>query len=205
MMLTMLLDWLVTNRLEATATLLGLINQWLTIRRNIYCWPVGIASVLLFGAVFFDARLYSDALLQGVYVGLQAYGWYAWLRGGPGQSPLPIGRLPAIDYWRVPLLIVMVAATLGSIMRFATDASLPYLDASATALSLVAQWLQARKVLEAWLIFIAGNLLFIGIYAAKGLYITIGLFVVLTVMAILGYLSWRTAYRAGAPASPRSA
>jgi nicotinamide mononucleotide transporter len=65
-------------------------------------------------------------------------------------------------------------------------------------LSLVAQWLQARKVLEAWLIFIAGNLLFIGIYAAKGLYITIGLFVVLTVMAALGYLAWRTAYRAGA-------
>ncbi|MSQ19049.1 MAG: nicotinamide riboside transporter PnuC [Betaproteobacteria bacterium] len=197
-MLTTLLDWLVTHRIEAAATLLGLVNQWLTIRRNIYCWPVGIASVVLFAAVFLDARLYSDLLLQGVYVALQAYGWHAWLRGGPGSSPLPIRRLPAIDYWRVPLLIVVVAAMLGSLMRLATDASLPYVDASATTLSLVAQWLQARKVLEAWIIFIAGNLLFIGIYAAKGLYITIGLFVVLTVMAALGYRSWQTAYRAGA-------
>ena len=44
-----LFDWLSTNRLEAAATVLGLANQWLTIRRNILCWPVGIASVMLFG------------------------------------------------------------------------------------------------------------------------------------------------------------
>ncbi len=197
MMLTAVLDWLVTNRIEAAATLLGLANQWLTIRRNIYCWPVGIASVVLFGAVFFNARLYSDLLLQGVYVGLQGYGWYAWLHGGPGRAVLPVRRLAPIDYWRAPLLIVGIAAALGSIMRFATDASLPYVDASATALSLVAQWLQARKVLEAWIVFIAGNLIFIGIYATKGLYITIVLFIVLTIMAIAGYIAWRQAYRAG--------
>ena len=194
-----LLDWLTTNRLEASATALGLANQWLTIRRNILCWPVGIASVTLFGLVFFDARLYSDLLLQGVYVGLQAYGWHAWLHGAPGRAVLAIRRLAPIDYWRAPLLIVAIATILGSVMRIATDASLPYVDATATALSLVAQWLQARKVLEGWIVFIAANLVFIGIYATKGLYITIGLFVVLTGMAIAGYLAWRAAYRAGTP------
>ncbi|MFN0301076.1 MAG: nicotinamide riboside transporter PnuC [Burkholderiales bacterium] len=198
-MLTAPLDWLVTNRIEATATLLGLINQWLTIRRNIYCWPVGIASVGLFAAVFFDARLYSDLLLQGVYVILQGYGWHAWLHGAPGRAVLAIRRLAPIDYWRTPLLIVVIATLLGSVMRIATDASLPYVDATATALSLVGQWLQARKVLEGWIVFIAANLIFIGIYATKGLYITIGLFVILTGMAISGYFAWRAAYRAGTP------
>jgi len=196
-MLDALLDWLTANRVEALATALGLLSQWFTIRRNILCWPIGIASVMLFGAVFFDARLYSDLLLQGVYVGLQMYGWHAWLRGGPGRAELSIRRLAPRDHWRVPLVIVGVALTLGSAMHFATDASLPYLDATATSLSLVAQWLQARKVLEAWLVFITGNLLFIGIYAAKGLYITIALFVVLTIMATAGYIAWRRAYRAG--------
>ena len=194
-----LFDWLSTNRLEAAATVLGLANQWLTIRRNILCWPVGIASVMLFGLVFFDARLYSDLLLQGVYVGLQVYGWHTWLHGGPGRAVLAVRRLAPIDTWRVPLLVVAIAAILGSVMRFATDASLPYVDATATALSLVGQWLQARKVLEGWIVFIAGNIIFIGIYATKGLYITIGLFVILTGMAISGYLAWRAAYRAGTP------
>ena len=36
----------------------------------------------------------------------------------------------------------------------------------------MAQVLQARKVLESWLIFIAANLFFIAIYLTKGLCLT---------------------------------
>ncbi len=190
-----LIDWIAANRLEAIATALGLVNQWLTIRQNIWCWPVGIASVVLFGLVFFDAKLYSDVLLQLFYVGLQTYGWHHWLHGGPNRNRLVPRTLAPADYWKVLLLIVAISAVLGSVMRMLTDASLPYLDASATGMSLVAQWLQARKLIESWLLFIAANLLFIGIYAAKGLYITIILFGVLSVMAVAGFVAWRRAYR----------
>lgn len=47
--------------------------------------------------------------------------------------------------------------------------------------------------------FIAGNIIFIGIYATKGLYITIGPFVILTAMAMAGYVARRADYRAGTP------
>jgi nicotinamide mononucleotide transporter len=50
--------------------------------------------------------------------------------------------------------------------------------------------MQARKVLQSWLFFILGNILFIGVYASKGLYVTIALYVVSTIMAAFGYAKW---------------
>lgn len=196
--MTTLIDWIAANRLEAIATALGLVNQWLTIRQNIWCWPVGIASVALFAFVFFEAKLYSDVLLQVFYVALQAYGWHHWLYGGLSRNALRPRTLATGDYWRVLLLVVVAAGVLGTVMRTLTDASLPFLDASATGMSLVAQWLQARKLIESWLLFIAANLLFIGIYAAKGLYITIILYCVISAMAVAGFMAWRRAYRTAA-------
>lgn len=197
--MTTLIDWIAANRLEATATALGLINQWLTIRQNIWCWPVGIASVALFALVFFEAKLYSDVLLQVFYVALQAYGWHHWLYGAATRNALRPRALAVRQYWHVLLLVVVVAGVLGTVMRTLTDASLPFLDATATGMSLVAQWLQARKLIESWLLFLVANALFIGIYAAKGLYITIVLYCVISVMAVAGFVAWRRAYRTTGP------
>jgi nicotinamide mononucleotide transporter len=39
-------------------------------------------QVVLYASVFFQARLYADFGLQLIYIVLQIYGWYHWLRGG---------------------------------------------------------------------------------------------------------------------------
>lgn len=187
---------------EVIGATLGLLNQWLTIRQHIACWPVGIASVAAYAFVFYDARLYSDMLLQGIYLVLQAYGWNHWLRGGSQplrdstQRILPVSRLSVRGGAILATMIVVSTATLGTLMGHYTRADLPYWDAAPTVMSLAAQYLQARKVLESWLLFIMANVVFIGVYAAKGLYVTIGLFIVLTVLAGWGFARWRTAYRA---------
>ncbi|MFN0164105.1 MAG: nicotinamide riboside transporter PnuC [Burkholderiales bacterium] len=181
------------NPLEAAGTALGLLNLWLTRQQNILCWPVGIACVLCFAFVFHEARLYSDMLLQYVYVGLQAWGWWLWARGGRDRlvSRSPIRKLSRMTFLVCLAVCAAVAFLLGNLMATATRADLPYLDATATAGSLIAQYLQAKKVLESWLIFCAANLVFIGIYLAKGLYLTAALFVASTMLALSGYLTWR--------------
>lgn len=181
------------NPLEVAGTAAGLLNLWLLRRQNMLCWPVGIVCVLCFAVVFYEARLYSDMLLQFVYVGLQAWGWWLWSRGGRDRL---VSRSPIRSLSRTALFICLavgaaIALALGNLMATATRADLPYLDAAATAGSLVAQYLQAKKVLESWLIFIAANLVFIGIYLTKGLFLTAGLFVASTVLAFWGYLAWR--------------
>ena len=87
------------NPLEAAGAALGLLNLWLTRQQNILCWPVGIACVLFYAFVFYEARLYSDTLLQLVYVALQAYGWGLWARGRHhaliSDSPIARASSPA--------------------------------------------------------------------------------------------------------------
>jgi nicotinamide mononucleotide transporter len=183
------------NPVELVATALGFVNQWLAIRQHIWCWPIGIASVALFAFVFWDARLYSDAGLQVVYIVLQGIGWLRWRLHAAGlagrRSLLPVTVLT----WRARIgwlaAVAVAAGALGGAMRSFTDASMPFGDAAATALSLVGQWLQAHKVLDAWGYFIAGNLIFIALYLSKGLYATAALFVFLTAMAVVGFRHWR--------------
>jgi nicotinamide mononucleotide transporter len=183
--------------LEIAGTGLGLLNLWLTVRQNIWCWPVGIACVLCFGFVFFEARLYSDVLLQVVYIAMQMYGWWYWVNKGHSgmRSTSSISQLNTQDIVRWVLLVAVGALGLGASMASFTKADLPYLDALPTVISIVAAWLQAKKVLQSWLFFILGNLLFIGVYATKGLYLTIALYVVSTGLAIMGYLQWTAIVR----------
>jgi nicotinamide mononucleotide transporter len=69
-----------------------------------------------------------------------------------------------------------------------TDASLPYLDSSLTAISLIASWMIAKKYLENWILWIAANLVYIGMYYVKDLHGTSILYALLLVMAIKGIL-----------------
>jgi nicotinamide riboside transporter PnuC len=78
--------------IEASASAFWLLCVWLTVRQNIWCWPTGLVMVSLYVWIFYQVRLYSDMILQVIYIVLQIYGWAHWLRGGPRESPLPITR-----------------------------------------------------------------------------------------------------------------
>jgi nicotinamide mononucleotide transporter len=181
--------------IEFTASGFGLACVWLTVRRHIACWPTGLVMVALYIVVFHQARLYSDMLLQMVYVVLQLYGWHAWLYGGPERKPLAVSRLPARQI--APWLILCGAGTilLGRTMHRCTDASFPYLDALTTVASLIAQWLMGRKVLESWLVWIFVDVISIGLYVAKELYLTAGLYSIFLVLATWGWAEWRAAWK----------
>src|SRR5215472_4218371 len=66
---------------EIVAAALGLVNVGLLVRRSIWNYAFGIASVALYGYVFYTARLYSDAILQIYFFTMQFYGWWNWFHG----------------------------------------------------------------------------------------------------------------------------
>lgn len=181
--------------LEIVAVIIGLACVALTVRQHILCWPSGLGMVLLYIVIFFQAKLYSDVLLQMVYVGLQIYGWYAWLHGGPEKKPLVVSRLSSTHGISWFFCGALSAGTLGALMHSFTDASFPYVDAVATIASLIAQWLMGRKVLESWLVWIFVDVVSIGLYFAKELYPTAILYVVFLGMAIWGWYEWRNVWQ----------
>ncbi|MBB6050034.1 nicotinamide riboside transporter PnuC [Armatimonas rosea] len=177
--------------LEIVATVFGLLSVALTVRQNIWCWPTGLVQVVLYIFIFYQAKLYSDSILQVLYVVFQFYGWWHWLHGGRERTSAPVTRLrpQALSGW---IVVGIIGSLLwGSVMARFTDAALPYPDAFVVVLSLVAQWLLTRKVLESWHFWIAVDVLAIGVYALKRLYLTSGLYAVFLVLAVLGLLAWK--------------
>jgi nicotinamide mononucleotide transporter len=177
--------------LEIVAVVFGVVSVWMTVRENIWCWPTAIVNVGLFIVVFWEAKLYADMGLQIVYVVLSLYGWWEWLFGGKGRTPLPVSF--ASEKVRLFSLVAGLAGTLvlGQFLSESTDAALPWWDAGTASFSLVAQFLMTRKLIENWLLWIAVDVVYIPMYVAKGLYPTALLYVAFLGLAIAGWFSWK--------------
>jgi nicotinamide mononucleotide transporter len=189
-----------SSPIEIIAFFLGLANVGLLMRRSIWNYPFGIAVVMLYAFIFYEAKLYSDMILQGFFVTIQVYGWWYWLNGNMAEDGHVIVRRlpPGYTLWYGCAAVIGVLA-LGTFMDSMTDAALPYPDATTTVLSVIAQILLARRYLENWLVWIVVDVLAIGIYFVKGLYPTTVLYVIFLGMAIGGYLLWRRTWLSSQP------
>lgn len=179
------------NLYEAAGVAFGIIYIVLATRQNIWCWPTGIINVALFIVVFYQSRLYADMGLQAIYLVLSVYGWYEWLHGGKDHTELKVTRIPRTALLGGLAAGLLFVPLLGSILRQATNADLPYMDSSLTSFSLVAQFYQTRKWIENWILWIAVDVIYVGMYIYKQLYLTAGLYAVFVILATLGYAEWR--------------
>ena len=185
-----------TDPLEQVAALFGIVSVWLSVKEKIWSWPTAIVNVGLYTIVFWNARLYADMGLQVVYVVLSFYGWWEWLYGGANRTELHVSRVPAREAALLAAGGVAFAAALGTFLHRTTDAALPYMDATLTSASLVAQWLMTRKRLENWALWIAADVAYVGMFIYKGLRLTAVLYAVFLVLAVLGHVEWRRSLRA---------
>lgn len=200
--------------LELSGAVIGVIGVWLMIRQRVAAWPVGLVQVALYAWIFFQARIYSSALLQGVFFVILLYGWWHWRRGartGGGESTavkasaesrvdpspaadgageLPVTRLGAAGWFAAVAVGTVVMVAWGLFLGRTTDAVLPFWDAGVLGFSLVAQGLQARKKRENWLFWGGVNAVALGLYFSQGLRVTAALYAVFLGLAVVGWRAW---------------
>jgi nicotinamide mononucleotide transporter len=197
--------------LEIIGVIVSALAIWLTARRKMLCWPVGLISVALYGWIFFDAKLYSDMLLQAAFAILQVYGWWVWLaQKRRNTQTVDSGevRVQAVTLKALVtglLLAVVGSVVLGSLMARLTDAALPYVDASLTAFSLVAQYWTARRYIASWWLWIVVDVVYVGMFLFKGLYATSGLYALFVALAVIGLRDWSRAATLKPAKTPRAA
>ena len=185
----LVLAGLVTSPLELISFLLAVITVVLNIRQKHWAWLFSIVSSATYAVVFFDARLYGDMGLQFVFIGASIWGWSMWLRGA-GHAPLVVTRLrPGTRAW---VLVAWFAGfvLLSTFLDHFTDTDVPHADGFLTAGSLMGQLLLARKKIENWHIWIAVDILYVGLYVYKGLMLTAVLYGVFVLLAIAGLRAW---------------
>ena len=179
------------STLEIAAVVINIAGVWLTARRQVWCWPVGMVAVLLYAQLFYRSKLYSDMLLQGLFALMQLYGWWQWRRQGTDQGRVKVARLPVQTALASLGMGLVGSLALGTAMAAFTDAAVPSLDATLTCFSLVASFWAARRYRANWLLWILLDVIYVGLFLYKDLRLTATLYASFVALAVLGWRAWR--------------
>lgn len=185
------------GKVELFGTIFSAICVYLAVKHNMWTWFFGALGVILFGYLFFQFGLYSDAGLQILfYLPMQLVGFIMWRRAArKAENDSVVLSLTALQFGLIAIGILGAAGVNGYLVaNFTTGASFPYLDALTTWMSIAAQFLMIAKYRESWVLWVVMDVLAIGIYFAKGLVVTSGLYVVFLVLATLGGIRWYRDY-----------
>jgi nicotinamide mononucleotide transporter len=178
-----------TSWLELTAVLLSLGMVACTIAEKHWGWPLAALSSGLYFFLFWRQRLYGDACLQIMFIGLALWGWSLWLKGQQGTA-LPISHMSSRQRWQLLCLSGMLWLLTGLTLLNFTDSDVPWWDAFPTAISLVGQYLLAQKRVENWAVWMIVNSVASGLFAWKGLWLTALLYLVFVALSVTGWRHW---------------
>ena len=160
-------------------------------KESILVFPFGIVNVLIYIYIFFIAKLYANAAINGFFFLMSVYGWYKWTRKENGTIALRITRCSARELAINALAIVLLFFVIRSVLIRFTESHIPSWDAATTAVYIVAQWMLSRKRIENWVMWISADSVMIGLCAWEGLYFSSFQYLVFTIIAILGLREWR--------------
>lgn len=193
--------------LEIIGVIFGFLSVWYARKGNIWVYPTGIISTMLFVYLLWHYVLWGDMLINVYYTIMSIYGWVLWARNAQ-DNIITISRTTPADWKTAALLgafsflfvigvyylkpfikndFSMQGVTLGFHNFLPTE----YVDVFTTAIFLVGMWLMAKRKIENWLFWIVGDLISIPLYYIKGMVFTSFQYLLFTIIAIMGYLEWR--------------
>ncbi len=198
--------------LEAIAAVFGLLSVFFSIKKNILVYPTGIISTVIYVYILFIFGLFGDLMINFYYTVMSIYGWVLWSKSSEDNIHIEVANATKKE-WVYSLLLFILSIVLVSIVyyykpfinnKFSMEGiSLDFshldwankLDIITTAIFLVGMWLMAKRRIENWIFWILGDFISVPMYLYKGLGITSVQYLIFTVLAILGYLSWRKTKR----------
>lgn len=179
--------------LELTAIFFGLWSVWAAKKNSLVVFPTGIINTGIYVYLLWKWALLGDMLINAYYVIMSIYGWVLWSKKDTQQNQLPITRMQPKEYLYSGLLflaavvfVVVVYLIFGKFTHWTS-----YVDTGVTGLFFVGMWLMARRKIENWLFWIAGDLISIPLYFAKGYTFTSIQYLIFTIIALYGYLEWK--------------
>ena len=184
------------NPLELIAVITGIISVWLAKKENVWLYPIGIISVVIWIYLCWVGKLFGQSLINFFFFIMNVYGWYNWLRRDENNQPNVIIKhntkfqnvLVIISCFVLSVLIYYMLIPLqekNALIEFVI------VEAFITALNFVAMWLMAWKRIEHWLLWIVGDIMCIPLFVHKDYPLGVIQFLVFIVIAYLGYKEWK--------------
>lgn len=180
--------------LEIVSVLFNLAFLFFLIKEKLVCWLFGILGSLIGVYLFYETKLYSEAILYTFYVVIGFYGYYLWGHGKNLRRDFEISQWTLSRHVKAIMLSIVLSLLLGYYFDNFTDAEKTYLDAFTTIFSFLASYMEAKKILSAWIFWIILNGVSIYLYFSKGLNIYALLALVYFVISFYGYSAWKRKY-----------
>lgn len=194
--------------LEVIATLFGLLSVFFSIKKNIWVYPTGIISTVLYVYILFKFGLLGDMMINFYYTVMSIYGWFLWSKSSKDHIHVEVSWATKKEWVFASVLFVisLLLVTLVYYYKPFIDNQFSmknvelglyhldwanWLDVIVTAIFLVGMWLMAKRKIENWIFWIVGDIVCVPMMIYKGLGITSIQFFVFTAMAIIGYFEWK--------------
>jgi len=155
-------------------------------KQNILGWPVTIVSALSLIVIYVLTHLYSQIILQGLYLVQAVYGWYYWKK----NDTLMVTKIGLLNTILSSIVLVSVVFTFMVVCPINIDSTVK-IDVISAVIGIYATWLLTKKVLETWLLYMLYNLMLIVLTVEAGLYILVLLNVILFLISLNGYRLWK--------------
>ena len=179
--------------LEVVAITFGFLSVLFSQQNKIWVFPTGIISTAIFVYLLFKWELLGDMMINAYYFIMSVYGWYIWTRKVDATHVTPISKINPKE--KKVAIIIFFATLLFVFIVYKTfnkwTTWVAYADTITTAIFFVGMWLMAKRKIENWLFWIAGNIISVPLYFYKGFTFTSFQYFGFTFIAIFGYLAWK--------------
>ena len=170
--------------LEIIAIVFSLISTYQAYRKSIWNWVTGMVGVIAYFFIFKQDRNWANMWLQIVFAIQYIYGWFVWKKDervvSISSTKVIIRQIALI------VLLYIVCYYLNTIFH----GELSILDATTTALSLVAMVLLAHKKIENWVYWIIADVLYIILFISSKHIGSAFLYASFGIMAIMALVEW---------------
>lgn len=184
-----------TGGLEFIAVLSGIVSVWFSQKVNIWVYPIGIISTIIYIYISVKGHLLGEASVNIFYTIMSIYGWIIWAKKDEKNKTVLLIKYSTVKERILHLLFfallyVIIYFALSYLKKGFAPGAIPAADAFASASAYTGMLLMARKKVESWYWWIITNIASIPLYFIKGYVFTSFQFLVLLVMAFVGLVSW---------------
>lgn len=183
--------------LEITGASFSIVYSLLLMREKSAGWYFGIASSIIGVFIFFQSKIYGQAIISIYFAAVGLYGLWYWHRAEKRDEHIHVW--PVMYHMYAIVLFSLLSLVSTYFFKNYTDSNSPMLDSFITLFGLLASIKEARKILTSWVYWFIINGISVVLYYEQGLTYYAWLMVVYTFLCIPGFVNWYKIYKTHSP------
>ena len=188
--------WWRDNWISLTAALTGVWCVILTGKGKRSSFIFGLVNVIFYAIIAFGAKYYGEVMLNLIYyLPMNFVGWFAWKKHMNHDTGEVVKVRMSLKKSVVTYTLTGAAIVIYGLILKWLGGSLPFMDSMSTVVSVVAQILSIRRLMEQWVLWIAVDVVTVIMWAvnfAKGgeTVATLAMWSVYLVNAFIMFARW---------------